>query len=157
MPRGLETCTVCARLFSRLVDGRCLECLGRVDFQRAKALRQEARPKVVENLVECDRCRVRKPKDEFFYAPVAYGTGVCKVCVLARVGKSGRPKLRDPQATEHVCSACELVKPASEYLIDRKGYVNSRCHSCRLEASRRGHHDRKARKLEALKRGAEIY
>ena len=102
MPRGLETCITCARLFSVLVAGKCGDCTARL----APATRAEARLRkkqaAARAVVTCIRCRKTKPGTDFITIPQQTQYGTCRDCVRAKsLVQGGRPKQRDPDAPEH--------------------------------------------------------
>jgi len=143
MPRWLETCVTCARLFSGLVEGKCEECRARIDPGFRAELKRKREVKGAATVLACIRCGKNKPADDFIRVPVKSHRGTCRDCIKAKTAAvGGRPKSRDPEADSHTCKGCSRTLPAHEFRIDRKGYVEGRCRECsrarmRLVSARR--------------------
>lgn len=68
MPRGLESCNVCARLFSVLVGGLCAGCI-------------ESRARITKDKI-CSRCSVVRPVEDFYKRTDGSIMATCKPCFL---------------------------------------------------------------------------
>ena len=131
MPRWLETCITCARLFSGLVEGKCEECRARIDPGFRAELKRKREVKGAATVLACIRCGKNKSGEEFLTVPIKTHRGTCRECIKAKSATiGGRPKMRDPEADSHTCTTCHQTLPAHEFRIDRKGYVEGRCRLC---------------------------
>lgn len=137
MPRGLETCVTCARLFSVLVDGKCGDCAARLIPATKAEARLRKKQAAARTVVTCIRCRKTKPGTDFITVPKQTSYGTCRECVRAKsLVQGGRPKQRDPDDPEHFCRGCKEILPRDRFLIDRRGYVEGSCRECRNARSR---------------------
>lgn len=80
MPRGLESCNVCARLFSVLVGGLCEGCI-------------RARSAITKDKI-CSRCHVVRPMTDYYKRTDGSIMATCKPCFLEadRRAKEARKK-----------------------------------------------------------------
>ena len=121
MPRGLETCGCCARLFSVLVEGMCQGCFGG-DI-----------PDPDEQ--ECRACGISFPLDEF-----PKGSSSCRECwdkMNQAPGPWERKWAGGAQAKYAVppgiytCRVCKIDKDETHFYKAGGTKVNRLCKSCR--------------------------
>lgn len=91
----------------------------------------------------CCDCHQIRPLEEFGVVRIIYRQSYCKKCCAARSKKyhtakrlaSGKPAPHrvDHSATEKACSKCKVVKPLSEYNLDKRlppPHSVAQCRAC---------------------------
>lgn len=59
--------------------------------------------------------------------------GKCKICKKAYSEKDNEKRTENPKEpiSEKLCERCNILKPSSEFAIDKRGYVYSYCKLCK--------------------------
>lgn len=126
MPRGLESCNVCARLFSVLVAGLCEGCIA-------------ARSAITKDKI-CSRCSIVRPVDDFYKRADGSIMATCKPCFLEadRRSKEAREKAKvkkaEPKPADPVPGP--LAGPTREDILAARAEARSIAARARIEAAK---------------------
>lgn len=126
MPRGLESCNVCARLFSALVGGLCEGCI-------------RARSAITKDKI-CSRCHVVRPVTDFYKRTDGSLMATCKPCFLEadRKAKEARKKEERKKAERKPADPVPvpLPGPTAEEIRAAKEQARMIAARARIEAAK---------------------